>query len=404
MHRIWPGFSAVIAALALALAASPCWADAAPINLGLISSLSGPIGDQGGEYANGARLAADAINKDGGIAALGHRPIHLDVVDDTSVPSVTRTLAIKLFSSDKVPMTLGPFASGPCLAAAPIGEQMQRPMMCSAASDIVTQQGYHYVFNRATLAGTFTAGGFRVIDGLSKDTGIDFKKVAVLYEDGAYGTSGNAQAAKAAADLGITLTARIAFHTNTADLSPVVNRAVASGAKALLLLCYTGDGVNIIRAVRTAKAKVLILGSGAWNATLVKMGEPAEGVLALSDWNEDVAKPGVAKFREAYKAAYGAYPGIAGAWGWSDMYYVKAVLEAAHSLDPQKIRDTMASLKTHDDPGLAIEPYNVYGFDANGLAVGQLERVIATQLQHGKFVTVWPSAVATAKLDTSTLR
>jgi len=403
MRSGWFGLRAAMVVAVLGVA-FPSWADGPPIELGMISSLSGPIGDQGGEYANGARLAAEAIDKDGGIAALDHRPVHLNVVDDTSVPSVTRTLAIKLFSSDKVPMTLGPFASGPCLAAAPVGEQMQRPMMCSAASDSVTQQGYHYVFNRATLAGTFTIAGFRVIDGLSKSTGIDFKKVAVLYEDGAYGTSGNAQAGKAAADFGITLTDRIAFHTNTADLSPVVNRAVASGAKALLLMCYTGDGVNIIRAVRTAKAKLLILGSGAWNATIVKMGEPAEGVLALSDWNEDVAKPGVSKFREAYKAAYGAYPGIAAAWGWSDMYYIKAVLETAKSLDPERLRDTMAALKTHDDVGLSVQPYNSYGFDTNGLAINQVERVIATQLQHGKFVTIWPEAVSTAKLDPATLQ
>ena len=86
------------------------------------------------------------------------------------------------------------------------------------------------------------------------------------------------------------------------------------------------------------------------------------------------------------------------------MYYIKAVLEAAKSLDPKVLRDTMAQLKTKDDPGLAIEPYNSYGFDENGLAVDQENRVIATQLQKGKFVTIWPPAVATAKLDTTTMR
>ncbi|WP_158746377.1 ABC transporter substrate-binding protein [Acidisphaera sp. L21] len=391
--------------MALAICGShAAWAAGPPIELGMISSLSGPIGDQGSEYANGAKLAAEAINRDGGIAALDHRPVHLNVVDDTSIPSVTRTLAIKLISSDKVPVILGPFASGPCMAAAPVGEQQQRALICSAASDQVTQQGYRYVFNRATLAGTFTYAGFRVLDGLSKSSGLDLKKVAVIYEDGAYGTSGNAQATKAAADAGVTITDRIAFHTNTADLSPVVNRAVASGAKALLLMVYTGDGVNIVRAVRTAKAPVLILGSGAWDSTMVKMGPPADGMVALSDWNEDVAKPAVAGYREAYKKAYGDYPGPSAAWGWSDMYFLKAALEEAKSLDPKTIRDTLAKLKTKDDPGLAVEPFNSYGFDDDGLAIGQVDRVIATQLQNGKFVTIWPEAVATAKLDTSTLK
>ncbi len=404
MRHTWSALCPVIAALAFGVTTPTAYAAGPPIELGMISSLSGPIGDQGSEYANGAKLAAEAINRDGGIAALDHRTVHLNVVDDTSVPSVTRTLAIKLITSDKVPLILGPFASGPCMAAAPVGEQQQRTLICSAASDQPTQQGYKYVFNRATLAGTFTYAGFRVLSGLSEASGLNLKKVAVLYEDGAYGTSGNAQATKAAADAGVELTDRIAFHTNTADLSPVVNRAVASGAKALLLMCYTGDGVNIIRAVRTAKAPVLILGSGAWNATIAKMGPPAEGMVALSDWNDDVPKPGVTPFRDAYKAAYGAYPGTAAAWGWSDMYFVKAALEDAKSLDPKTLRDTVAKLKTSGDPGLAIEPFNAYGFDEDGLAVGQIDRVIATQLQNGKFVTIWPTAVATAKLDTSTLK
>ena len=114
--------------------------------------------------------------------------------------------------------------------------------------------------------------------------------------------------------------------------------------------------------------------------------------------------PPCVPFREAYKAAYGGYPGSAAAWGWSDVYFVKAALDQAKSLDPKTLRDTVAQLKTKDDPGLAIEPYNVYGFDEAGLATGQVDRVIATQLQNGKFVTIWPAAVAAAKLDTGTLK
>jgi branched-chain amino acid transport system substrate-binding protein len=400
----WTRISSVAMAAVMAVVLSGAAQAEEPIKLGMISSLSGPIGDQGSEYANGAKLAAEAINKAGGIAALGNRKLELDLLDDTSVPSVTRTLAIKLISTDKVPVILGPFASGPCLAAAPVGEQMERALICSAASDQVTKQGFHYVFNRATLAGSFTAAGFAVVKGLSQTSGLDLRKVAVIYEDGAYGTSGNAQAEAAAKEYGIQLTDRIPFHTNTPDLSPVVSRAVASGAKALLLLTYTGDAVNIIRAVRTLKAPVLILGSGAWNATMVKLGAPAEGMVALADWNDDLPKPEVVKFREAYKQAFGFYPGTAGAWGWSDMYFLKDALEKAGSTDPKVLRDTIADLKINAGQSVGIMPYDTYGFDSEGLAVNQIGRVIATQLQGGKFVTIWPEKVATAKLDPDTLK
>jgi branched-chain amino acid transport system substrate-binding protein len=281
---------------------------------------------------------------------------------------------------------------------------MQRPLLCSAASDKPTSQGYKYVFDRATLAGSFTEAGFAVAKGLSESTGLDLKKVAVIYEDGAYGTSGNAQADEAAKKYGITLTARIAFHTNTPDLSPVVSRAVASGAKSLLLLMYTGDAVNIVRSVRTLKAKVLILGSGAWNPTMVKMGDPAEGLVALSDWNEDLPKPGVKKFLDAYKAAYGIIPGSAASWGYSDAYYLKEVLETAKSTDPKVLRDTIASLKVSKGPAVDVMPFDTYGFDEHGLAMDQISRVIATQLQNDKMVTIWPPKVASAKIDTDTFK
>jgi hypothetical protein len=70
------------------------------IDAGLISSLSGPMGGQGREYANGLKLAVDQVNEAGGIAALGGRKIRLNLTDDISVPAVSRTLAIKLISNN----------------------------------------------------------------------------------------------------------------------------------------------------------------------------------------------------------------------------------------------------------------------------------------------------------------
>ena len=88
----------------------------------------------------------------------------------------------------------------------------------------------------------------------------------------------------------------------------------------------------------------------------------------------------------------------------SGMSLLRALYVLEDQAENDKLRDTIADLKVKGDPGLAIQPYDTYGFDKTGLMVNQVDRVVATQLQHGKFVTIWPPAVATAKLDTATLK
>ncbi|MCO5091219.1 ABC transporter substrate-binding protein [Bosea sp. (in: a-proteobacteria)] len=387
----------LVAAFAL-MPGIAAWAQT-PIRIGLIASLSGPIGAQGQQYANGAKLAAKAINEAGGIAAIGKRPLDLSALDDASVPANARTLAIKLMNDGDMPALLGPWGSGTCLAVAPVAEQQRIPIICSGTADQITQQGYRYVFNRGTLASTFVGGAFTVLKGLNNEAGANIKKVSVLYEDGAYGTNGDKQAKKSAAETGFELTSEISFRTGTPDLSPLVNRAVGSATDAILAINFLGDTINIVRGVKTLKSPALVVGYGpnVIDPEMQKLGATAEGVLAISDWNDDVAKPGIKAFRDAYRAAHGTDAGPAAAAGWSDTYFLKEALEKAGTLDPTKVRDAIASVKLSSGPALDVEPYNQYGFDENGLAVGQNERLIAVQVQDGKFVTIWPPAVASGK-------
>jgi hypothetical protein len=74
-----------------------------------------------------------------------------------------------------------------------------------------------------------------------------------------------------------------------------VNRAAPSGAKTLLFY-HAGDGINIICAVRTAKAPVSILGSGAWYLAVLKMRQPARAWLNQQTGTGTSPKPALAEF------------------------------------------------------------------------------------------------------------
>src|SRR5574342_1233474 len=90
---------------------------AKPYKIGTLQPLSG-AGAAGGKTALvGVQMAADRINKSGGING---RPIELIVADDESKPDVGRRKVEKLVVEDKVDVHEGGFLSNVCLACEPV--------------------------------------------------------------------------------------------------------------------------------------------------------------------------------------------------------------------------------------------------------------------------------------------
>src|SRR5262245_37510778 len=90
---------------------------AKPYKIGTIQPLSG-AGAVGGKTALvGVQMAADRINKSGGING---RPVEIVVVDDESKPDVGRRKTEKLVVEDNVDVHLGGFLSNICLAFMPV--------------------------------------------------------------------------------------------------------------------------------------------------------------------------------------------------------------------------------------------------------------------------------------------
>ncbi len=67
---------------------------------------------------------------------------------------------------------------------------------------------------------------------------------------------------------------------------------------------------------------------------------------------------------------------------------LQLAIEKAGSVDPQKVRDALASL----DATTFLGPVR---FNAEGLNTAK--PMVTVQIQHGRVVTVWPPDVATAK-------
>jgi branched-chain amino acid transport system substrate-binding protein len=80
----------------------------------------------------GLQMAADRINKNGGING---RPVELVIADDESSPAVARQKTEKMVSEDNIDVHVGGFLSNICLACMPVWEDAKIVNMISVCLD-----------------------------------------------------------------------------------------------------------------------------------------------------------------------------------------------------------------------------------------------------------------------------
>ena len=115
------------------------------IVVGYYGDLSGRTSNFGQSTKEGVLMAADEINKAGG---LNGRQVQILSEDDEGRPEKAATVVTKLIDQDKVVALLGEVASGNTLAAAPKAQGAKVPMISpSSTNPAVTQVG-DYIFPR----------------------------------------------------------------------------------------------------------------------------------------------------------------------------------------------------------------------------------------------------------------
>ena len=114
------------------------------ILVGFYGSLTGDGASFGQSSREGSELAVDEINAAGGV--LGGRKIKLLVEDDQSKPEEASSAVTKLITQDKVVAVLGEVASRRTLAAAPVAQRYQVPMITPASTNAKVTEVGNYVF------------------------------------------------------------------------------------------------------------------------------------------------------------------------------------------------------------------------------------------------------------------
>ncbi|MGB6352139.1 MAG: ABC transporter substrate-binding protein [Pseudolabrys sp.] len=289
------------AAAAAAFGAYPLrgWA-ADPVNIGGLYPVTGSFAQIGQACVNAAKLAVEMVNEAGGIKSLGGAKLNLIISDVQSDTTVTRTETDRLISGNKLSAIHGCYASALTLIASEVAERAKVAIITGSSSDLLNK-GRQYTFTPFARASQFAKAQLQMSRLVS-----DKPKVAVIFENTAFGTSTSNGLKELAPGEGVEIVLFEPYSAGFADAGPLLNKVKASGADMLFSVSYLNDLILIVRTVKQIGLKVGINGgSGGFVVPdfYKNVGTLAEGLQGVAHWNHDV-DDNAQKVNAEYKKRY----------------------------------------------------------------------------------------------------
>jgi len=396
------------------------------IKIGVLFDHTGPFAAGGSLNCwRGAKLMIDYINEKGGVLGK-YKLVQVDG-DGQSKAEVAINEAERLLNVEKVDILAGIYSSA---HAVPLAEKVDKQkkflwITTAISSKVFDGRNLRYTFRPQATGDQFGALSVAYIneyatDKLKKDP--KALRVAIIHEDGAYGTDvANGSVAKAK-ELGLNVVLDEGYSINAPDLSSLVTKLRSQRPDVLL---HTGYNPDIALFLRQAKEQGLRLaayvGHGAGHSQYDKLKESfgareIEGFHTLDPIASQLLdakklKPGVgemtAEMVRRYKAQYDKdIPDRAIAplvsMGFNNMWILlndvlPRAIQKHGGFGPEAL--AKAARETDIPEGGTMQGYGVKFFPLGHRFAGQNERAFPAVMEiiDGKFELVYPKTVATAQ-------
>ncbi len=369
------------------------WAQ--PITLGASVQVTGPVANTGRYYKDAYEFAIDRINAAGGVKVAGaERKLALKLLDNQSDVNLSVRQYVQLLSQDKVDLLLGPFASNFVLADSAISEKNSVPMVQGGgASDEIYSRGYKYIFGTLAAASDYFGSTIEAMSKLEPKP----QTVALLYADDSFDVSVAKGTRELLAKAGFKTVIDERYTSNASDFTSLLSRIKSGNVDVVLVACHETEALNFMRQAKSLNVSPKLYSftvgvpSADFRQALGKDADYASGMTAwlpsssLKDrWFGDAEK-----FAKEYHAKFGYEPDYHAASGVATVEAVVNAIEAANSVDPQKVRDALAKVNFE----------SLYGRVAFG-PTGQISLPqTMIQIQDGQVVPIYGSKGFVGKLQ-----
>lgn len=341
--------AAGLTALALAASISTAYAAGEPIKIGVAGPFTGGSSSMGVSMRDGVRLAAEEINKAGGV--LG-RQIQLVERDDEAKNERGVQIAQELINKEKVVATVGYINTGVALASQRFFQDAKIPVINNVATgSVITHQfddkPENYVFRNA--AHDSIQAPMIVEEAITRR---GFKKVAILADSTNYGQLGRADLEKALELKGIKPVAVEKFNIKDVDMTPQLLKAKEAGAEAILTYGIGPELAQIANGMTKLGWKVPMVGS--WTLSMANYidnaGPGGEGARMPQTFIQEPTTPKRQSFIVSYLKTFNPKNSridspVSAAQGYDSIYLLAAAIKQANSTEGTKIKEALEDLK-----------------------------------------------------------
>ena len=355
--------------------------DAGPIVIGAVVSATGAAAPLGEPERNTLQLMEKSINAAGGVIG---RQIKLVVLDDQSAAKEAVTATNRLLQQEKAVAVIGASTSASTLAMKPITNKAGIPQIAMAAANSITDEApIDWMWRVAPKDNLAVA---RALAYVSQE--LKLTKIAVLYDENAFGSSGMAEIERTKGEYGLEVVASISYKTDEADLTAHLTKIKGANPEALVVWGTNPGPAVAARNMKQLSMTIPYIGShGIANATFIELaGAAADGVVFPSNKvllpesiTDAKQKQVVTTFMADYQKEYGSAPNSFAAHAYDGLTVVLEAIKVAKSTDPKALQAQLNKLTKLSCAG-GIFTYTAT--DHDGLSVDDM---IMVKIDGGKW-------------------
>ena len=357
--------------------------------------------DFGTELVNTAHpdLAALPLAAGTGLTRLGGARIETVLVDHRGDPAMAQTETLRLITQDRVVGLLGAYQSSCAYTATAVSERYGIPFVVSdSVAANITARGYQFLFRVTPIADNFAATYMRFIAEMKK-AGQKIDTLAVVNENTDYGSSVGEAIVTAAKAAGLSVAAHIPYSASAADMSAQVLTLKNRNPSLAIFVSYTSDAILYMKTLQSLgyRPPMIIGDDGGFNdpSFVTSVGGISQGLMSRSVWSRGAKGSLTDRLAAAFKARTGIEIDDLSGRVLQAFLVLADAINRAGSTAPAKLQAALAA--TDMKPPHLLVGYDGVKFDKTGQNV--LGATYLTQLQGPGYVTVWPAAAATAKLQ-----
>lgn len=353
-----------------------------PIKIGALFALSGPAAHIGSPTKLVAEMAADEINKKGGI--LG-RKIKIVYLDTEGEPTKSVLMAKKLIENEKVSAIIGPVRTGEAMAIVQTVSDAGIPTIACVGSSIVAVPVKKWMFKSPQKTETAIEKIFEYLKKTNKT------KIGIITATDSFGKDGKDTLSKMAEKADIKILIQEEFDPNDVDMTTQLTK-IKGNSEIQALICWTigGAGSVVAKNFKSLNFSIpLIQCHGLPDPKYIELaGAAAEGNIMPSTKlmvaeqlpDSDPQKKLLLDFIKEYTDVRKNGPvGTHSGYAWDAIQILAKAIEIAGSDEPTKIRDSVEKVKNY----IGVSGiYNLSDTDHCGLDV---DSMVLITIKDGKW-------------------